>query len=67
MERKTTPAKARQAEKNEALVEAEQLLEELIAEDPRLRAARKQARDSGNGENGIGKDTVQIYRQRLGK
>lgn len=67
MKKKTTPANARQAEKNEALLEAEKLLEELIAEDPRLRVARKQARysDNGNGEHGIGEDTVQIYRQRL--
>lgn len=66
MTKRTRPSKAQDREKPLALLQAEQLLvDELIAEDPRLRAAYKQARYSGNGEDGIGENTLQIYRQRL--
>lgn len=58
-------AKTQQVEKNEAAVEAEKLLTELIAEDPRLKVAREQARYTSNGGNGISEETIQIYRQRL--
>jgi len=58
--------KAQESEKLDKLLFAEKLLvDELIAEDPRLKAACKQARLSGNLEDGIGEGTLQIYRQRL--
>ena len=65
MAKTVASAKTQQAEKNEATVEAEKLLTEMIAEDPRLKVAREQARYASNGGNGIGEETIQIYRQRL--
>lgn len=66
MTKQTRPSKAQDSEKLLAILQAEQLLvDKLIAEDPRLRAACKQARYYGNGEDSIGENTLQIYRQRL--
>ncbi len=63
---KRTTSKTQAHEKALALLKAEQsLVDQLIAEDPRLKAASKQARYSASGDDGIGEDTVQIYRQRL--
>jgi hypothetical protein len=65
MTKKAGSAKTEHMETNEALLEAEKLLEELIAEDPRLRVARKQASRAGVSEDEISEEAVQIYRQRL--
>lgn len=52
-------------EKGELLVEVNKLLEVLLDEDPKLRAARKQAHELEKSDNGIAEKSVQIYRQRL--
>ena len=63
---KRATSKTQEREKALARLKAEQsLVDQLIAEDPRLRAAAKQARYSANGDDGIGEDTLQIFRQRL--
>lgn len=66
MTKRVRNSKTRDSEKLDKRLLAEKLLvDELIAEDPRLKAACEQARHSGNGEDGIGEDTLQIYRKRL--
>jgi hypothetical protein len=66
MTKRARTSKSQDSEKALALLKAEQrLVDQLIAEDPRLRTASKQARYSANGDDGIGEDTLQIYRQRL--
>jgi len=44
---------------------AEQLLEQLVTKNPRLKAARKRAQLEEDGELKIGDEMVQIYRQHL--
>ena len=54
MTKRSSNSKAQDREKLDKLLLAEKLLvDELIAEDPRLRAACKQAHYSGNGEDGM--------------
>ncbi len=66
MAKRATTRKNHDREKAQSLSKATQsLVDELIAEDPRLRTACKQARYFANGDDGIGEDTLQIYRQRL--
>lgn len=67
MTKRTRPSNVQNSEKLPKILQAERLLvDKLIAEDPRLRAACKQAHYSENGEDSIGENTLQIYRQRLG-
>jgi hypothetical protein len=49
----------------DALAEAERVLEELVSEDPKLAAAKKVARDAGNGSENVGESTARSYRQHL--
>jgi hypothetical protein len=56
---------ASKAKKDEASVEVENLLAELIAEDSRLKAAQKQTRLASNGTNSASDEPLQIYRQQL--
>ncbi len=66
MTKRATTSKSPNRKKALALSRAAQLLvDQLIAEDPRLMAACRQARHSVNGDDGIGEETLQIYRQRL--
>lgn len=58
-------AKPERTEKTAATTEADNLLEELVAEDSRLQSVRTQARYSENGTDKSGDESVQIYRQRL--
>ena len=68
MTKRSTTRKIRDGERAQALFGATQsLVEKLIAEDPRLRTACKKSQYIANGSNGIGEDTLQIYRQRLGE
>lgn len=48
-----------------ALAEAEKVLEELVSEDPKLAAAKKVAREAGNGSGNVGESTARSYRQHL--
>lgn len=52
-------------ERNEAMLEAEKLLKELIEEDPRLKAAHERVQPNSVADEEIGENAVQIYRQRL--
>ena len=45
--------------------DVEDLLNELVKDDDRLRSARKQATVFGVTDDGIGEQAVQIYRQAL--
>lgn len=51
--------------RKDALVEAERVLDELVSVDPKLAAARKVAREGGNGSNDVGESTARSYRQHL--
>jgi hypothetical protein len=66
MTRRMRTKPAQDSNKEPALLEAERsLLNELIAEDPRLKIASNQVRYAAGVDDGFGEDTVQIYRQRL--
>jgi hypothetical protein len=52
-------------ERNDSLAEAERVLDELVSEDPKLAAARKVAREAGNGTEDAGESAARTYRQHL--
>ena len=63
---KRTTRRTQANERDLALLKSVQsLVDKLIDEDHRLKAASKRAQYSSVGDDGIGEETLKIYRQRL--